>query len=121
MKHVLIVGMALMLMSCYSKELRTLDVEAQIHSTENKIQNYENFYTMDAQIKATAGNVKIAKEKYTLAGAETKAQAEIEYFGIKQILNNQIAEYNAKSKMVTRNGWKAADLPYQYTLEEVLK
>lgn len=96
-------------------------VLSHVTSTQQIIQNYENFYTMHNDIKAMAKNVKIAEQKYNKAGEATKAQAEIEYFGIQQNLNNMISEYNAKSRMITRSLWKAQDLPYQITLEEVMQ
>jgi hypothetical protein len=64
------------------------------------IQNYEYFYSMNAEIDATKRKAVIAK------GTEEEK-------GIKMVLESMIAEYNAKSRMITRNMWKAQDLPYQ--------
>ncbi len=64
------------------------------------IQNYEWFYDMQAQIKATRNKAKIA------AGKDEES-------GIKMVLEGMIGEYNARSRMTTRTLWKASDLPYQ--------
>jgi len=64
------------------------------------IQNYEWFYAMKAEIDATRNKAKIA------AGTPEEK-------GIRMVLESMIAEYNAKSNMVTRTLWKADDLPYQ--------
>jgi hypothetical protein len=70
------------------------------------ISNYEWFYAMKGEIDATHAKYVIAKR----AGAE-------EANGINMVLQSMIAEYNAKSRMVTRNLWKAKDLPYQIETE----
>lgn len=71
------------------------------------IGNYEWFYSMKNEIDATRMKYKIAEQ--------AKMQ---EAAGIKMVLQSMIAEYNAKSKMITRNLWKAQDLPYQIQTEE---
>ena len=103
--------------------LQSCGVIAHVTSTQQIIQNYENFYQMNTDIKAMASNVKIAKAKLDRLkpGDPGYDQANIEYSGIQMNLNNLVSEYNSKSKMITRNLWKASDLPYQMSAEEVLQ
>lgn len=103
--------------------LPSCGVISHVTSTQSIIQNYENYYTMNNDIKAMAGNVKILKQKFDRLkpGDPGYDQANIEYTGAQMNLNNMISEYNAKSKMITRSLWKAQDLPYQMTLEEVMQ
>lgn len=75
-------------------------VVKKVTSSEYIIDNYEWFYDMQAQIKATANKAKIAK------GTEEEK-------GIKMVLESMIGEYNARSRMTTRTLWKASDLPYE--------
>ena len=65
------------------------------------IQNYEWFYDQFHAIEAQRRNVAAMPEGST------------DRLGTQMVLNNMIAEYNAKSREVTRNLWKADDLPYQ--------
>lgn len=69
------------------------------------VQNYEWFYDQYNAIKAQEANVAIIP-----------ADA-VELPGLKMVLNNAIAEYNSRSRQITRNLWKASDLPYQISLE----
>jgi hypothetical protein len=71
------------------------------------IQNYEWFYDQYNNIEAQKANIQIMN-----INAE-------ELPGMKMVLNKSIAEYNSKSKQITRNLWKADDLPYQITIEGV--
>jgi hypothetical protein len=65
------------------------------------IQNYEWFYDQYHAIQAQRQNIKALPEGST------------DRIGTQMVLNNMIAEYNAKSREITRNLWKADDLPYQ--------
>lgn len=76
-------------------------------NSESIIQNYEWFYDMKNQIDATRMKYKIAKE-----GNMTEAN------GIKMVLMSMVGEYNARSKQINRNLWKAKELPYQINFEE---
>lgn len=68
------------------------------------IQNYEWFYDQYNAIQAQQANIKILPMDAP------------ELPGVKMVLNNMIAEYNSKSKQITRNLWKANDLPYQINI-----
>jgi hypothetical protein len=65
------------------------------------IQNYEWFYDQYHAIEAQRRNVAELPE------------GSADRIGTQMVLNNMIAEYNAKSREITRNLWKADDLPYQ--------
>ena len=79
-------------------------VVQKVTSSENIIASYQYFYDQKTAIDAQRANVEAAK-------------GTTEYAGMKMVLNNSIAEYNARSKQITRNLWKAGDLPYQIELE----
>jgi hypothetical protein len=82
---------------------RTGDINQEyiIQGARNRIQNYEWYYDQFHAIRATAQKVKFAEG--------TPEQA-----GIKMVLAGMVEEYNSRSRMaVTRELWKAADLPYQ--------
>lgn len=76
-------------------------VVKKVTSAEAIIQNYEWFYDQYNAIQAQQANIKAMS-----AGAP-------ELPGMNMVLNNSIAEYNSKSRQITRNMWKAKDLPYQ--------
>jgi hypothetical protein len=65
------------------------------------IQNYEWFYDQYYAIEAQRRNAAAMPEGST------------DRIGTQMVLNNMIAEYNAKSREITRNLWRAGDLPYQ--------
>lgn len=65
------------------------------------IQNYEWFYDQYNSIQAQKANY------------ESMSVDAYERNGLRMVLNNNISEYNSKSKQITRNLWKANDLPYQ--------
>jgi mannitol-specific phosphotransferase system IIBC component len=77
-------------------------------SAESIIANYEWFYDQKAAIDATTRKYAIAEK----AGME-------EAPGIAMVLESMIAEYNSRSKQITRNLWKASDLPYQIKSEGI--
>lgn len=68
------------------------------------IGNYQWFYDQYNAIQAQKANI-----------AATPQDAP-ERRGMILVLNNSIAEYNSRSKQITRNLWKAQDLPYQIEL-----
>ena len=65
------------------------------------VYNYEWFYDQYHAIEAQRRNVEMMPEGST------------DRIGTQMVLNNMVAEYNAKSREITRNLWKANDLPYQ--------
>jgi hypothetical protein len=90
---------------------RTGDIRQEyiIQDARNRIANYEWYYDQYHAIQAT-----IQKEKIAEGMAEQK--------GIRMVLAGMVEEYNSRSRMeMTRELWKASDLPYQIDLLEVLK
>jgi len=81
-------------------------VVKKVTGPEQIIYNYQWFYDQYNAIKAQKANIKILPE-----GAQ-------ERIGASMVLNNAIGEYNSRSKQITRNLWKADDLPYQISLED---
>ena len=81
-------------------------VVTKVTSAESIIYNYQWYYDQYNVIQAQKANI----------AAMPKDAMELS--GMKMVLNNAIAEYNSKSKQITRNLWKANDLPYQITLGE---
>ena len=76
-------------------------VARRVTAPQAIIQNYEWFYDQYHAIEAQRRNVAMMTEGST------------DHVGTQMVLNNMIAEYNARSRQVTRNLWKADDLPYQ--------
>jgi hypothetical protein len=70
------------------------------------IENYQWFYDQYNAIQA---------QKANLAALDKTSR---ERAGLLQVLNSMIGEYNSRSKQITRNLWKAVDLPYQLSLED---
>jgi len=70
------------------------------------IGNYQWYYDQYNAIQA---------QKANFASLSRDAQ---ERPGLLMVLNSMIGEYNSRSKQITRNLWKAADLPYQIQMED---
>jgi hypothetical protein len=68
------------------------------------IQNYQWFYDQYNAIQS---------QKINYESVQPDAY---ERNGMRMVLNNSISEYNSRSKQITRNLWKANDLPYQIEL-----
>lgn len=88
---------------------RVNDIREQylIQDAHVRIASYEWFYSQYGEIKATYAKVKLLEGKD-------------EQTGVRLVLQNMIAEYNAKSKMSsTKALWKADDLPYQIIEKEL--
>jgi len=86
-----------------------VEKEAIVHEGRSQVSNYEWYYDQYYQCKATANKVKFADN-------------EQEANQIRMVLSSMVEEYNSRSRMGwTRATWKAADLPYQLELEELLR
>lgn len=77
------------------------------------VTNYEWFYDQYNTIKSMQQNVVNLSDKKSLSERQ-----EIELQGMKMVLNNNISEYNAKAREITRALFKSDTLPYQIKLEE---
>ena len=76
----------------------------KVANTNTMIQNYEWFYDQYNVIQAQQANISITSKDAP------------EYQGMVMVLNNAIGEYNSRSRQITRNLWKADDLPYKISL-----
>ena len=76
-------------------------VAKRVTNPDSIIQNYEWFYDQYHSIEAQRRNIAVLPE------------GSVDRVGTQMVLNNMIAEYNAKSREITRNLWKANDLPYR--------
>src|SRR5208337_1779579 len=80
---------------------RTVDVDTAFS-------NYEWFHTTYQDIQAMSPKIKLAYDMYqdkTVTG-DTKTNYQTNYTGLVNILNNYVAEYNAKSSMWNRTLFK---------------
>lgn len=75
-------------------------------TAENIVYNYQWFYDQYQSIQAQKANLHVVPVD------------SVEYRGMKQVLNRNIAEYNSRASQITRNVWKSGDLPYSLTMEE---
>lgn len=80
------------------------------------ITNYEWFYDQYGQIESMKSNYLSFDTTTTNKSKEMLERQQIERQGLKQCLNSSIAEYNSRSKMITRNMWKASDIPFRIDL-----
>ncbi|MBN2860592.1 MAG: hypothetical protein JXK93_10060, partial [Sphaerochaetaceae bacterium] len=90
-------------------------------SPDNIIQSYEYFYDSYHSILAMQENVNVMKEYLVSSDATEplKSQRSIELSGLMMNLNRCIEEYNAESRKINHNMWKADDLPYRISLEDL--
>lgn len=95
------------------------NIVARVVTPTKIVQNYEWFYDMVNQIKTM--DVQIEDSEMTLKtltkDTELYNRNIVELNGLKRIMLNLISEYNSKSKQITRNLFKAKDLPYQINLK----
>jgi len=74
------------------------------------VNNYEEFHRLYDTIQAQIRNVNIMRQMDT---------DQITLTGTIMQVNNLIADYNAKSRMITRNMWKSNTLPYQLSWDGI--
>ena len=88
--------------------MNDIEQEYLIQDANKRIQNYERFHEQYEVIKSTSMKAKLSKDDEKTA--------------ILMVLNDMIAEYNARSKMfTTRVLWKDESLPYQIEIEDFIK
>jgi hypothetical protein len=106
MLAVAVVGIYLLLSSLFSVWPFSVagGVVKSVVNERSIIQNYQWFYDQYNAIQAQQANY------------ESVPEDAYERNGMRMVLNNAISEYNSRSKQITRNLWKANDLPYQIEL-----
>lgn len=79
-------------------------VATKVANSESIISNYQWYYDQYNAIQAQKANI------------DAMPVDAPERTGMIMVMNNAIGEYNSRSKQITRNLWKATDLPYQIEL-----
>lgn len=87
-------------------------------SATTVISNYEWFYDQYNQIEAMRMNIASISETINTCKGEERQRKNTELQGLKLVLNNSIAEYNSKSRQITRKLWKSETLPYQLEMNK---
>lgn len=88
-------------------------VVTRVTNPDAIIGNYEWFEDQYQGIKAYDQNLIAAKRIMGSASETTKDQRTTEYLGLLMVRNSQAAEYNARSRQITRALWKSGTLPYE--------
>jgi hypothetical protein len=85
---------------------------------EKVIFNYEYFHQTYQDIKATSVKIKTAYEAMNMPNLteDQKTVYTTNYIGVQNYIQSLTAEYNARSKMLTRRLFKDKQLPYQITV-----
>jgi len=112
---VLVLAVGIPVLSILTAPLRAANqVVNKVVNADAIVSNYEWFHDQYNAIKATQKKVDIAKNALDAAkGTDAYQNRSTEYYGVQMVLQGMIGEYNSKSKQITRNLWKAKDLPYQ--------
>lgn len=79
-------------------------VANKVVSAESIISNYQWYYDQYNAIQSQQANY------------DSMPSDAVEKNGLRMVLNNMIGEYNSRSCQITRNLWKAQDLPYSIDL-----
>lgn len=106
MRKFKIIALVMVLVSC-TREFhewnadRVNDIREDylLQDADKRIADYEWFFSQYAAIQATRAKVQLLTGKP-------------EQIGVQMVLETMIAEYNARSRMITRDMWKSDDLPY---------
>jgi len=103
------------------------DIVDRVVDGDNIIFNYENFFNMYQAAKQQVGNINSAqksiddfKETYGEDATKWPKDVRTEYNRLKSNIDDYklmygkaVADYNSKSKQLTRNLFKDSNLPYQ--------
>lgn len=97
-----------------TKPLQVLD---RVTDPDHIINSYEEFEEMHSTAISICQQISILEESASESvGGFSKEERLI---GLKNQLTRWVNEYNAKSKMITRNNWKSSDLPYSITTKSI--
>jgi hypothetical protein len=83
---------------------KAVGLVGSVTSNQDIVQNYQWFYDQYNAVQSQKINYESMPD-----GAQERD-------GMRMVLNNSISEYNSRSRQITRNLWKANDLPYQIEL-----
>jgi hypothetical protein len=88
----------------------------KVTNTDNIITSYEEFYSLYESCKEVCFNLNVLEQTTEEVQGFSKAER---ILALQMRLSNLVKEYNAKSKMKTKNLWKADDLPYQIDVNNI--
>lgn len=101
---VIAVLIAIYLIGSLTLSIWPFNMVKKVANSDAVIANYEWFYDQYNAIQAQKANIE---------AMPTDAR---ERTGMIMVMNNAIAEYNSRSKQITRSAWKSDTLPYQIPL-----
>ena len=101
---VIAVLIAIYLIGSLTLSIWPFNMVKKVANSDAVIANYEWFYDQYNAIQAQKANIE---------AIPTDAR---ERTGMIMVMNNAIAEYNSRSKQITRSAWKSSTLPYQIPL-----
>ena len=107
------------LISAFVFSIFPFNLAKKVINTDKIVSNYEWYYDAYSQIKSYDEQIKESEiniNNYDKS-SDLYERKVIELDGMKKVRQNLIAEYNSKSKQITRNLWKSKDLPYQINLK----
>lgn len=93
-------------------------VTERVTDPDNIIVNYEQYqdiYNTCKKLNTDLCNMRSTPETDKMFEQFSKAQR---ILALKTQLNKWVEDYNAKSKMITRNLWKSSELPYQLDVNQ---
>ena len=88
---------------------RVFGMWGKVFDVDKGITTYENFYQMYEQADQMCNDIHVMQNADSLSGGFSKNER---IMGLENKLNDVIRDYNAQSKVWTRNMWKADDLPH---------
>lgn len=107
--------MSLIVLVCYwfSKPARLLD---KVTEPTHIINSYEEFQEIYNTILDICNKIEILEKSNAEADGFSKEER---LLNLQNNLSRWVQEYNAKSRMLTRNKWKNPNLPYQLKISEL--
>lgn len=101
----------------------------RVANPDRIISNYEQYYRMyegiqgnvtkltvlETQLNEFSAQLPEDRNSWTKEDRKEYNRINSDLTGIRTIIQDQIAQYNAQSQMITRNLWKSNDLPHTLT------
>ena len=115
---ILILGAVFKVVSYVTKPVQLLD---RVTNPDHIIESYEEFEKIYATCNALCVQIADLREvsedpSYQESAGFNSADRRL---ALKNKLTRWVADYNAKSRMITRNNWKARDLPYSLDIKSI--
>ena len=93
-----------------------LGVANKVTDSENIIHSYEEYEQMYSTCKQLCDDISLLEESSIETTGFSKEERVL---SLKNNLNRWVNEYNAKSRMITKNAWKSSSLPHQLSLQTI--